>query len=143
MITKTFTATIGVGAGTAYIRPALLEEERRAGAQDWPHGPSAHCPLSSRETCRASCNIGYHMNIVQLISILNELRSRRGHAVSKTTNTYIFLFYFIFLMNTNTYIILKGGKQNHISPTKVVRYLSYKIVLRYSIIYVHCTTRAH
>ena len=26
MITKTFTATIGVGAGTAYIRPALLED---------------------------------------------------------------------------------------------------------------------
>ena len=25
MITKTFTATIGVGAGTAYIRPALLD----------------------------------------------------------------------------------------------------------------------
>ena len=70
------------------------------------------------------------MNLVQLISILNELRSRRG-------------IIFFFLMNTNTYIILKGGKQNHISPTKVVRYLSYKIVLRYSIIYVQCTTRAH
>ena len=27
MITKTFTATIGVGAGTAYIRPALLDFE--------------------------------------------------------------------------------------------------------------------
>ena len=65
MITKTFTATIGVGAGTAYIRPALLEEERRAGAQDWPHGPSAHCPLSSRETCRASC-----INMVIAVSLL-------------------------------------------------------------------------
>ena len=64
MITKTFTATIGVGAGTAYIRPALLEEERRAGAQDWPHGPSAHCPLSSRETCRASC-----INMVIAVSL--------------------------------------------------------------------------
>ena len=52
--------------------------------------------------------------LVQLISIENVLRSHRdrGMLVSKTTNTYIFL---------------KCGKQNHISPTKVVCYLSYNV----------------
>ena len=47
--------------GPARSRRALI---------NWPHGPSAHCPLSSRETCRASC-----INMVIAVSLRIDRKS--------------------------------------------------------------------